>query len=113
MLISTAIPYDSLVTFCRALRHGLAAGLSLVDVFRQQARKGPLQLRGRAGAVLARLEQGEGLEEALTAEGGRLPPLFHALAAVGEQTGHLPEVFRELEQYYALQSRLRKQFLAD
>ena len=35
-----------------------------------------------------------------------------ALATVGEQTGMLPEVFRELEKYFQLQLRLRRQFLS-
>src|SRR5687767_14445325 len=107
MLFSTAVPLDSLVQFCRMVRHGLAAGLSLVDVFRQQARKGPRPIRAMADAVVARLERGEGLEEALKAEAAGLPPLFRAMAAVGEQSGHLPEVFHELERYYELQWRLR------
>src|SRR5439155_1687141 len=37
----------------------------------------------------------------------------HSMAAVGEQSGHLPDTFRELERYYQLQSTLRKRFLAD
>jgi type IV pilus assembly protein PilC len=113
MLFSTAYPLDALVTFCRTIRHGLSAGLSVVDVFRQQADRGPRPLRPLAGAVLAHLETGDSLEDALKREGQTLPPLFRNMAAVGEQSGHLPETFRELERYYQLQSTLRKRFLAD
>ena len=35
------------------------------------------------------------------------------MAVVGEQTGHLPEAFGELERYFELQWKLRKQFIAD
>lgn len=39
-----------------------------------------------------------------------LPPLFLALVAVGEQTGRLPEVFEELQNYYQLQQKLTRRF---
>lgn len=113
MLFSTAFPLDSLVQFCRTIRQNLAAGLTVVDVFRQQADRGPRPMRPLAQAVLAHLERGESLEDAFKIEGAKLPPLFHSMAAVGEQSGHLPETFRELERYYQLQSTLRKRFLAD
>jgi type IV pilus assembly protein PilC len=113
MLLSNSIPLPDLVRFCRLARHGLAAGLSLVDVFRQQAERGAPSLRPTVAAVAERLDRGDELEDALKAEGRRLPPLFLTMAAVGEQTGHLPEVFGELERYYELQLTLRRQFLAD
>jgi type IV pilus assembly protein PilC len=102
-----------LTRFCRLARHGLAAGLSLVDVFRQQADRGPMSLRPTIAAVYERLDRGEGLEDSLKAEGGRLPALFITMCAVGEQTGHLPEAFAELERYFQLQWTLRRRFLAD
>jgi type IV pilus assembly protein PilC len=113
MLLSTAVPFRDLTRFCRLARHGLAAGLSLVDVFRQQADRGPPSLRPIIAAVGERLSRGEGLEDALKAEGDRLPPLFVTMTAVGEQTGNLPDTFGELERYYELQWTLRRRFLAE
>ncbi len=113
MLLSGAVPFRDLTRFCRLARHGLAAGLSLVDVFRQQADRGPPSLRPIIAAVSERLARGDGLEDALKAEGDRLPPLFVTLTAVGEQTGHLPDTFAELERYYDLQWTLRRRFLAE
>jgi type IV pilus assembly protein PilC len=113
MLASATAPLRDLTRFCRLARHGLAAGLSLVDVFRQQADRGPISLRPTLAAVYERLNRGEGLEDALKMEGDRLPALLVSMAAVGEQTGHLPEVFGELERYFEEQWMLRRQFLAD
>jgi type II secretory pathway component PulF len=113
MLLSTAVSFRDLTRFCRLARHGLAAGLSLVDVFRQQADRGPPALRPIIAAVGERLARGEGLEDALKADGGRLPSLFVTMTAVGEQTGHLPDTFAELERYYELQWTLRRRFLAE
>jgi type II secretory pathway component PulF len=113
MLLSKSVPLIDLTRFCRLARHGLAAGLSLVDVFRQQAERGPPSLRAITAAVHERLNRGDGLEDALKAEGDRLPALFVTMTAVGEQSGHLPEAFQELERYFELQWTLRRRFLAD
>lgn len=113
MLFRSTFPLDALSQFCRMVRHGLAAGLPLVDVFRQQSLRGPMSMRPTLARIHARLQTGDSLEDAMTAEGDKLPELFRSMAVVGEQTGHMPEVFHELERYYELQWRLRKQFIAD
>jgi type IV pilus assembly protein PilC len=112
MLFSSRLPLSSLIELCRTLRHNLGAGLPLVDVWRQQARRGPLPVRPIAERISQQLAKGGDLEGALESEKAAFPPLFLGLATVAEQTGNLPEVFRELERYYVQQQRLRRQFLA-
>jgi type IV pilus assembly protein PilC len=104
------MPLSSVIALCRALRHNLGAGLTLVQVFRQQAERGAHGVRPLAGRVLVKLEQGKGLSDALAAEAGGVPPLLLSLTKVGEETGHLAEIFGELEKYFVLQDSLRKQF---
>jgi type II secretory pathway component PulF len=106
------LPLDSLIHLCRTLRHSLSAGMTVLDVLRRQAQKGPAALRPLASRVTAALEGGAGLEEALGREGDALPPLFLALARVGEQTGMLPEVCADLERYFLRQQKLRRDFRA-
>jgi len=110
MLFSKQLPLGDLVLLCRALRHNLGAGLTLRDVFRQQSERGPVQLRPIARRIAATLEQGDSLDKALKREADSFPPLFLALAGVGEETGHLPEIFGELESYFTLQQKLSRQF---
>jgi type II secretory pathway component PulF len=112
MLFSSYLPLSSLIDMCRSLRHYLGAGLTMRDVFRQLARKGQGEVRPLAQRVLVHIEHGESLEDALAHEKALLPPLFLSLAVIGEQTGNLPEIFRELEHYFILQQRLRRQFWA-
>src|SRR5215212_10848057 len=93
-------------------RVGLDAGLSVTDVFQQQARRGPLTVRPFAGRVGDRLSKGETLVDAIEPERDSLPPLFVALTGVGEETGHLAESFRELEEYFEQQYYLKKNFIS-
>lgn len=112
MLFDAAFSPKALAPLCRWLRHGLEAGLSLTHVVTQMSQKGPEEVRPAVNRVAYRLKQGGSLEDAL-AEEERFPQLFRDLAAAGEQTGHLPEVFRELEEYYDTQITIRRRFIQE
>ncbi|HLJ95601.1 MAG TPA: type II secretion system F family protein [Gemmataceae bacterium] len=112
MLFATKLPLSSLIEFCRVLRHNLGAGLTLLHVFRQQAERGPRPVRPIADRISQDLEQGESLEVALKREQAAFPHMFVAMATVGEQTGCMPDVFAELEKYFVLQQKLRRQFFS-
>jgi len=58
------------------------------------------------------LSAGESLSVALDRESASLPPLFIALAKLGDETGHFPEILGELERYYEMQAALRRQFIS-
>jgi type IV pilus assembly protein PilC len=103
------LPLSSLIELCRVLKHYLGSGLTVRDVFEQQSRKGPIPVRPVAQRINAEL-QGRDLEHALERERGHFPPLFVSLAIVAEQAGQMPEVFGELEKYFLMQQRLRRQF---
>jgi len=103
---------SNLIDLSRALRHYLGAGLPLIDAFRNQASKGAAGVRPVAGRIVEAIGRGDSLEDALEREGDVFPPLFLALARVGEQTGMLAEVFAELEKYYVRQRMLWRQFIA-
>jgi len=102
---------QNLIDLCRVLRHNLSAGLTLRHVFRQQAGGGTAAVRPLAGRVLEAIDKGESLSAALESEKARLPTLFLSMVKVGEQTGHLPEIFHALERHYLLEQRLRRQII--
>jgi type IV pilus assembly protein PilC len=110
MWFSKQLPVAALIELCRALHHNLDAGLPLLNVFRQQAQRGLAVVRPVAGRIQAELEKGHSLETALEAEKEFFPALFLDLAVVGEETGNLPEIFGELEQYYRMQQKLSREF---
>src|SRR5688572_8058990 len=65
MATSSSISLSALVELCRVLRHNLDAGLSLLNVFRQQAKRGPSEIRGVAEEIAGDLAKGRDLEHAL------------------------------------------------
>jgi type IV pilus assembly protein PilC len=110
MWFARRLSLHTLIPLCRMLRHSLDAGITLRDVFRQQAERGSVAVRPVAARISRRLEHGDSLEAALRQEEAAFPPLFIALVTVGEQSGRLPEVLKELEAYFTLQLQLSRQF---
>jgi type IV pilus assembly protein PilC len=112
MAAPSRLSLSTLIELCRVLRHYLGAGLTVQDVFRQQAARGAAAIRPLASRVITAIESGDSLEQALQRDAGAYPPLFLALASVGEETGMLPEVFTELEKYFRRQQTLKRQFIS-
>ncbi|MGL6094620.1 MAG: type II secretion system F family protein [Fimbriiglobus sp.] len=110
MLFSSRVPVKSLLVWCRALRQGLHAGLSPVRVFRMQAKSGPPGVRPLAKELADRMERGDTMSDAVTADRGKFPMLFVELLAVGETAGRLTETFEVLEAHYKTVLAARKQF---
>lgn len=110
-MFSSRLPLSTLQDLSRSLRHYLGAGLTLVDAFDQQHRRGPMPLRGVAGAIVDELRNGSSLENALKLQAQFFPPMFLSMAIVGERSGMLPEVFGELERYFAQMLKLRRSFI--
>jgi type IV pilus assembly protein PilC len=107
---SSKCPLPALVTWCRALKHSIGAGLDPIKIFRQQAKSGPRPLRHVAEDISLKLGKGSSLEDALEPYRNHFPPLFIELVAVGEQTGRLEDTFRELETYYETTLRVQRDF---
>jgi len=57
-MFSRRLPFYDLVSFCRILKHNLGAGLTLVQVLRQQSERGPPAVRPLAGRLHEALRQG-------------------------------------------------------
>ena len=57
----STLPLSALVELCRVLRHNLGAGVSVREVFRQQAKRGPTAIRGLADEIARELDRGRDL----------------------------------------------------
>jgi type II secretory pathway component PulF len=109
-MFTRRIPLPDLIDLCRSMRHQLSAGLSIQRVLKQQSERGRASVRSIAARVSDAIRGGDSFSDALEREQRAFPPLFLAMAKVGETTGHLAETFGELERYFALELQLRRQF---
>ena len=110
-MFSSRLPLSALLELCRSLKHYLGAGLTLVDAFAHQHKRGAGAMSEVSGLIVADLRQGDSLEAALKKQESRFPPLFISLAAVGERAGMLAEIFGELERYFIRQQKLQRDFV--
>jgi type IV pilus assembly protein PilC len=110
MIFFRRLPIPALIELCRAMRYSLSAGLMLRDTMDMLATKGSRRIRPVAAAVSKDLKAGWSLQDALKKQERVFPTLFVALCAVGEESGNLPEVLAELEKYYVLRQKLRREF---
>ncbi len=109
-MFSRRVGLADLIDLCRVLRHQLGAGLALQQVMKKQSERGRRSLRPLTGRLSEAMQQGSSLGKALDVEKDAFPPLFLSMVKVGETTGHIAEIFGELERYYQLELHLRRQF---
>jgi type IV pilus assembly protein PilC len=111
MIFRSKRPVSGLISWCRAVKHGLHVGLPLPKVMKQQAKSGPESLRTTSLRIAERLEEGDSLADAIAIHRDRFPPLMVELVKVGETGGKLTEVFAELESYFEHVQTARRTFL--
>jgi type IV pilus assembly protein PilC len=112
MFFSRRLSLSSLIALSRDLRHNLGAGIMLRDALKQQAKRGHVAVRPVAERMYRAIEAGDDLRQVLESERAYFPPLFISLVSVGESSGQLPEIFAELEKYYLMQQRFRRQLVS-
>jgi type II secretory pathway component PulF len=100
-----------LIDLCRSMRYSLSSGLTLRDVMDLLTTNGPPRLRPVAAQISRELKAGWSLQDAIGKQSAVFPPIFLALVTVGEESGNLPEVLNELEKYYRVQQKLRREFI--
>jgi type IV pilus assembly protein PilC len=112
-VFSRRLNHTDLIELCRSLRYSLTSGMMLRNAVELIATKGTRRLRPIGARIAAGLRGGWGLEQALSKLPGVFPPLFLSLVSVGEESGQLPEVLGEVEKYYQLQAKLRRDFIGE
>jgi len=113
MFFSARMPLKPLAGLCRRLATALTAGIDLRTVWARAAQQARAwTARQRLSLVGRAIDQGESLTDALPSTGDYFPVLFREMVEVGEESGHLGEVFAQLAEHYEGQVQLRRAFLA-
>jgi type IV pilus assembly protein PilC len=99
----------SISEFCRRVGVITHAGLGLVDTIKREA----LRQRNKKVwlSVVRSLEEGESLASSLKPFHKYFGEMFIAMIDIGEQSGHLSEMFLELADHYDNLLRIRRDFL--
>ena len=112
MIFSPRMSLRQLAAFCQRASMSLLAGIDERTICSREAQT----VRGSAGRHLEAVSEivngGGTLSEGLAASGDFFPPLFREMVVVGEQSGHLGEVLKQLGGHYEHQITLRRNFLA-
>lgn len=113
MFFSPRIAQRELAQLCHRLGTALDSGVDVRRVINREAegRSSPA-VRRRMADVSNAIGRGQALHEAFAEAGSFFPPIFHEMVRLGEETGHLGEVFRHLADHYDAQEKLRRGFLA-
>lgn len=106
------VSLPELATLSRRLATSLEAGLDLRKVLEREAEgRSGTALRERLATMKDQVASGFSFQDALAATGEYFPRLFRQMAAVGEETGQLPEVLRRLSEHYEEQLVRKREFL--
>jgi len=107
MLRNPDLSWQALASFSRSMSRLIEAG---VDIRKALQTAGKQSSDARTAPAIEKIRQGVSggrtLTEAICDHGELFPSLFQDLVNVGEQTGHLPEVFGALGKYY--ESRIKQ-----
>jgi type IV pilus assembly protein PilC len=112
MLGEPRIGLRPLAALCRRLSIALGAGVDVRTVWSREAHSAKGLGRRRLGQVRDGVAAGRTISDSLAETGEYFPKFFRELMKVGEQTGHLPEVCRQLAEHYEHQLRMRRTLLA-
>jgi type IV pilus assembly protein PilC len=111
MIGQPRIGTKALAMLCRRMSMSLGAGVDARTVWAREASNVRGLGRSRFAGISDEVARGNSISEALDHTGKYFPEFFRRLVKVGEQSGHLPEVFRQLAEHYEHQIRLRRNLM--
>lgn len=111
-LFSPRIGLKSLALLCRRLAISTDAGLDIRRIWDREARGRSWIDRKYFEQISAGVSAGDSLHDSLSRTGPYFPRLFREMVEVGEKTGSLAEVFRQLADHYELRLQTRRAFLS-
>jgi type II secretory pathway component PulF len=110
-LFSPRIGLKPLARLCRQLSTSLAAGIDVRKVWQRETERAFGARKAKFQQISMSVAAGESMAAALAKTGDFFPDIFRELSEVGEQSGRLAEVYRQMAEHYDHQLELRRQFL--
>lgn len=100
-----------LAELCHRLAVETDSGIDIRRTWQRETEMATGRTKSLFANVRDAVNRGDSLSTALGSTGSLLPPLFHEMARIGEQTGTLGRVMRRLESHYRRQVQAQRLFL--
>ncbi|MCA9062106.1 MAG: type II secretion system F family protein [Planctomycetaceae bacterium] len=111
MIRNPEISWQALADFCLAMQRMQEAGVDLRKSLASASRNSvDSRLPSAVGEIRQAVARGDSLTDGFGRVANRFPALFRDLVHVGEETGHLPEVFGSLARYYEARVAQQREF---
>lgn len=108
MLGEPRIGLKPLAALCRRLAISLGAGVDVRTVWMREAASAQGVGRRQLSKISQGVASGVSMSDSLQQTGKYFPEFFREIIRVGEESGHLPEVCRQLAAHYEHQLKLRR-----
>lgn len=105
------IPLKTLAQLCRRVGTSLNAGVDARKTWGREVERAQGTNKRGLNAIYTAVAAGQSTADGIRAAGEFLPPLVHDLVKMGEQTGHVDQVFLELADHYENLVSLRRTYL--
>jgi type II secretory pathway component PulF len=112
MLLEPRLSNKALTELSHRLAVESDAGIDIRRTWQREAEAAPARLRPFLMQVRDAVAKGESLSLALAGTGHVFPPLFLEMTRVGEESGSLGRVFRNLEAHYRRSRQAHRIFLS-
>jgi type IV pilus assembly protein PilC len=112
MFLEPRIRLKPLVRLCQQLSTAVGAGIDARKVWSREAQRAGGPLGRHLQTIAAAVQRGDSLTDALAETGEFFPPLLHEMISIGEQSGNLDVVLRQLAEHYQERLTMRRHFLA-
>jgi type II secretory pathway component PulF len=108
MLGQARIGTKTLANLCRRLAISLSAGVDVRNVWARETNHAHGAARRHFKEISSAVARGSSIGDALDQSGNYFPEFFREMVRVGEESGNLPEVFRQLAENYEHQLQMRR-----
>ena len=112
MFLEPRLSNKALTELCHRLAVETDAGIDIRRTWKREAESAPSRLRPYMAQVSDGVSHGKSMSLALAGTGRVFPPLFLEMARVGEESGSLGKVFRNLEAHYRRAQQAQRIFLS-
>lgn len=113
MIFSPRYSMRETAQLCQRLSIAIDSGIDIRKIWAGEVDRAPPGMaKSRFRTISQAVADGHSMTQALNATGDYFPVLMRELTAVGEETGKLDAVYKQLAEHYQLRLQMRRTFIA-